>query len=236
MTKPLQLLSVIIPVYNEESTITEVIERVAAVELPIGKEIIVIDDGSTDNTVDVLRTGSSHLIHTHVSPTNAGKGSAVRIGLGLAKGDVMIIQDADLELDPNEYGRLIAPIISGDAKVVYGSRFLDGNTIPFARRCANKVLTSFTNLLFGTRLTDMETAYKVFTREVAASVELTATGFEIEPELTAKIALQGFTIKEVAISYRPRTVNEGKKIRWHDGLKAIITLVKCRFSKVSRET
>lgn len=230
MTTPFKLLSVIIPVYNEESTITEVIERVTAVELPLEKELIVIDDGSTDNTVDVLRSGSSHLIHTHVSPTNAGKGAAVRIGLSLAKGDVIIIQDADLELDPSEYGRLLAPIVAGEAKVVYGSRFLDGNTIPFSRRLANRILTSLTNVLFGTSLTDMETAYKVFTREVASSLDLSARGFEIEPEITARIARQGITIKEIPISYRPRTVNEGKKIRWHDGLKAIATLIKCRFS------
>lgn len=230
MSKPFKLLSVIIPVYNEESTITEVIERVASVELPIEKEIIVVDDGSTDNTVEVLRAGNTHLIHTHVSPTNSGKGSAVRIGIGLAKGDVMIIQDADLELDPNEYGRLIAPILSGQAKVVYGSRFLDGNSIPFTRRVANKILTLITNLLFGTRLTDMETAYKVFTSEIVGTLNLTSTGFEIEPELTAKIARRGFKIVEVPISYQPRTVTEGKKIRWYDGLKAIFTLLKCRLA------
>jgi dolichol-phosphate mannosyltransferase len=228
MTKPFKLLSVIIPVYNEESTIAEVIEKVTAVELPVKKEIIVVDDGSTDNTVGVLRAGSSHLIHTHVSPVNSGKGAAVRIGLGIAKGDVVIIQDADLELDPNEYGRLIGPILAEEAKVVYGSRFLDSNKIPMSRRFANQVLTSITNILFGTRLTDMETAYKVFTLEVVASLNLTATGFEIEPEITAQIALNGFAIREVPISYRPRTVDEGKKIRWQDGLKAIRMLVRCR--------
>jgi glycosyltransferase involved in cell wall biosynthesis len=235
MPQRFNLLSVIVPVYNEASTITEVIERVVAAELPIEKEIIVVDDGSTDNTVDVLRAGTSHVIHTHVSPTNSGKGSAVRIGLGLAKGDVIIIQDADLELDPNEYGRLLAPILAHRAKVVYGSRFLEGNSIPFPRRVANKVLTAITNFLFNTKLTDMETAYKVLTREVVASMHLTSTGFEIEPELTAKISIGGFQITEVPVSYRPRTVNEGKKIRWHDGLKAILTLIKCRFANQTRD-
>ncbi|HKX83451.1 MAG TPA: glycosyltransferase family 2 protein [Pyrinomonadaceae bacterium] len=237
MTKPFKLLSVIIPAYNEESTIAEVIERVASVDLPIEKEIIVIDDGSTDNTADVLRKGSSHLLHTHLSLTNSGKGSAVWIGIGLAKGDVIIIQDADLELDPNEYGHLLAPILKGDAKVVYGSRFLDGNSaIPYSRRFANKLLTNVTNILYGTKLTDMETAYKVFTRDVADTLNLTSTGFEIEPELTAKMTRNGFKISEVAISYRPRSVNEGKKIRWYDGLKAISTLVRCRFSSHAAAT
>lgn len=229
MPENFKLLSVIIPVYNEKSTISEVIEKVSAVALPIEKEIIVVDDGSTDGTVEIIQTNSVKLANTYLTPVNVGKGAAVRIGLTLAKGDLILIQDADLELDPNEYKELLQPIFDGQTEVVYGSRFLGENRVAPLRRFANNFLTFLTNLLFRTDLTDMETAYKVFTAKVAKKLRLEANRFEIEPEITAQIARQGFKILEVPISYRPRTKFEGKKIKWKDGIKAVWTLVRYRF-------
>ena len=231
MPEKAQLLSVIIPVYNEKSTISEVIEKVAAVELPLEKEIIVVDDGSTDGTVEELKLSETRIRKTYLSPVNVGKGAAVRIGLTLVEGDIILIQDADLELDPEEYKLLLAPILSGAAEVVYGSRFLRRNRVAPVRRLANYALTKTTNLLYGTGLTDMETAYKVFTREVAARLRLAANRFEIEPEITAQIARRRIKIYEVPITYRPRTKYEGKKIKWQDGLRALLTLFKYRFRK-----
>jgi len=223
-----KLLSVIIPVYNEKSTISEVIEKVSAVELSVEKEIIVVDDGSTDGTVEALELSKGKLARTYLTPVNVGKGAAVRIGLTMVTGDIILIQDADLELDPNEFATLLAPIIDGEASVVYGSRFLKNNSVPRSRILANQFLTWTTNLLFRTKLTDMETAYKAFTREAADKLHLEANRFEIEPELTAQFARLGYKIVEVPITYRPRTTLEGKKIKWKDGVKALWTLVKYR--------
>lgn len=223
-----KLLSVIIPVYNEKSTISEVIEKVSAVELSVEKEIIVVDDGSTDGTVEALELSKGKLARTYLTPVNVGKGAAVRIGLTMVTGDIILIQDADLELDPNEFATLLAPIIDGEASVVYGSRFLKNNSVPRSRILANQFLTWMTNILFRTKLTDMETAYKAFTREAADKLHLEANRFEIEPELTAQFARLGYKIVEVPITYRPRTTLEGKKIKWKDGVKALWTLVKYR--------
>ncbi len=222
-------LSVIIPVYNERETIAEVITRVKAVAL--NKEIIVVDDGSTDGTVEILRDQrKGQVLIVHESKINAGKGAAVRIGLKYVTGDIVVIQDADLELNPDEYHQLIRPILSGETKVVYGSRFLRKNPgIPLLTLLANKFLVMLTNLLYGTSLTDMETCYKVFSAEVLEKIPLRSVGFELEPEITAKFFKAGFRIVEVPVEYHPRTVEGGKKINWRDGIKAIQTLVKYRF-------
>lgn len=226
-----RLLSIIIPVYNEESTVAEVIRRVASVELPMSKEIIVVDDGSTDGTARALRELGGVITKLHSSSSNLGKGAAVRHGLSLVSGSIVLIQDADLELNPDEYASLLGPILEGKTSVVYGSRFLNaGNRIRVSRRLANWVLTKIANILYRTDLTDMETAYKVFRSDVARQLTLRSTGFEFEPEITARIARAGFQITEVPVSYSPRTRSEGKKIRWRDGLKAIYVLIKCRLS------
>jgi glycosyltransferase involved in cell wall biosynthesis len=228
-------LSVIVPVYNEEQTIGAVIERIRAVNLgDVVKEIIVANDGSSDGTRQRIDEGpwrddpAVRIVH---SPINLGKGAAVRLGLAYATGDVLLTQDADLELNPDEYGKLLAPIQSGAAMVVYGSRFLQQNpSISFRTRLANRMLTMLTNVLFGGRLTDMETGYKVFRREVLGKVRLRCVGFDFEPEITAKILRAGYRITEVPIAYSPRRVDEGKKIRWIDGVDAAYVLLKCRLT------
>lgn len=227
-------LSIVIPVYNEESTISEVIDRVRGVELPgIEKEIIVTDDGSRDNTASIVASKCEQYADTvkvHTSLINLGKGAAVRFGIEFATGDIILIQDADLELNPEEYPALIAPLLRGDADVVYGSRFRGrANNIPLRSRLSNRFLTMLTNWLYGARLTDMATAYKVFPREVIKSLELRSARFEFEPEVTAKLLLAGYTIAEVPITYNPRSVQDGKKIGWIDGIEYIYTLFKYRF-------
>lgn len=229
--KDYRLLSVIIPVYNEKSTVAEVIDRVVGVELPVKKEIIIVDDGSNDGTTEILETKRLIIKKIYSSPVNIGKGAAIRIGLSFADGDIILIQDADLELDPDEYKNLLQPFFEQDASVVYGSRFLKKNpTVPLTRRLANRFLTAVTNALYGLKLTDMETAYKVFTKEVKNSISLKTNKFDIEPEITARICQAGYKIFEVPVSYLPRTKFEGKKIKWQDGLKAVLTLFRCRFN------
>jgi glycosyltransferase involved in cell wall biosynthesis len=226
-------LSIIIPVYNEEQTIGEVIDRVWKVELDgLEREVIIANDGSSDGTrlaIDASRWSHDQRVKTYNSPINLGKGAAVRFGIGIATGDILLVQDADLELDPNEYGRLLAPILDGRTDIVYGSRFLNPTgRVAFRRRIANQFLTALTNILFGARLTDMETAYKVFRREALEGIRLRCVGFDFEPEITAKLLRAGRRILEVPIGYQPRRVDEGKKIRWIDGVDAIYTLIKCR--------
>lgn len=223
-------ISVIIPVYNEESTIAEILERVQAVDLD--KEIIVVDDGSTDRTLELLEAKRSGIKHVHESRVNLGKGLAVRIGLTYADGDVVIIQDADLELDPAEYVQLVAPIARGETNVVYGSRFRRprGERPPRGRVWANHALTRLTNLLYRTELTDMATAYKLVRTDVLRRLRLESRGFEFEPEITAKLARLGERIVEIPISYRPRSPAEGKKITWRDGLRYIWCLIRYRLA------
>jgi glycosyltransferase involved in cell wall biosynthesis len=227
-------LSIIIPVYNEQETIGEVIDKVINVDLgDIEKEIIISDDGSTDASAEVIEEytqQTANLIKVHTSPINLGKGAAVRLGLSYATGDIVIIQDADLELDPNEYLQLIQPIREGETDVVYGSRFLHtSNAIPLRTRLANRFLVFLTNVLFRAHLTDMETAYKVFKRSILQDIRLRSVRFDFEPEITAELLKHGHKIREVPISYNPRTPEEGKKISWIDGLEAIYTLFRCRF-------
>ena len=225
-------LSVIIPVYNEEQTIATVVERVRAVDLgDMSCEIIVANDGSSDGTqraIDAVPTDGPTPLRVYEHPINLGKGAAIRLGLKYATGDVILIQDADLELDPSEYTSLLAPIRNG-ASVVYGSRFLRrAPGVSRRTRLANATLTWLTNVLYHGRLTDMETGYKVFRRDVLQHVRLRSVGFDFEPELTAKLLLAGFTIVEVPITYNPRRRDEGKKINWVDGVDAVYTLVKFR--------
>lgn len=229
-------LSIIIPVYNEEQTIAEVIARVWMVDLgALEREVIIANDGSSDGTRRAIDTSpwiDDPRVKTYNSPINLGKGAAVRIGLAFATGDILLVQDADLELDPSEYGRLLAPILDGRADIVYGSRFLaSSNRVALRRRLANAFLTMLTNILFGARLTDMETAYKVFRQDTLAGIRLRCVGFDFEPEITAKLLRAGRRIVEVPIGYQPRRENEGKKIRWIDGLDAIYTLIKCRLGQ-----
>jgi dolichol-phosphate mannosyltransferase len=227
-------LTVVIPVYNEEGTINELVERVCAVNLgDIVKEVIIVDDGSTDSTpakLKIICRSHSEVVRVYSCPTNLGKGAAVRLGMSLATGDVIIIQDADLELNPEEYVNILAPIINNQSDVVYGSRFMQHQSHIPTRAClANRLLTTLTNLLFGSRLTDMETAYKAFRRETIADMRLRCVRFDFEPEITAQLLKAGHRIEEIPIAYNPRTINEGKKISWIDGIEAVYTLLRCRF-------
>ena len=218
-------LSIIIPVYNERKTIEEIIRRIQAAPLDgVEKEIVVVDDGSTDGTRDIVR--HIHGIRFIFHKNNTGKGGAVKTGFQNAAGDIVVIQDADLEYDPADYARLLSPILSGRADVVYGSRFVGGEphrVLYVFHYMANRFLTMFSNLFTGLNLTDMETCYKVFRREVVDSLKdkLVSGRFGIEPELTARVAKGRWRIFEVGISYYGRTYEEGKKINWKDGLAAI---------------
>jgi glycosyltransferase involved in cell wall biosynthesis len=228
-------LSVIVPVFNEEQTIGEVIERVFAVDIgDIEKEIIVANDGSSDRTphaIDASRWRGDPRLRVFAHSINLGKGAAIRLGLQHATGDVMLIQDADLELHPREYAALLAPILAGEADVVYGSRFLQGQrNISLRTRIANRGLTAAANVLFAGRLTDMETGFKVFRRDALDGIRLRCVGFDFEPEVTAKLLLAGRRIREVPIAYQPRRQDEGKKIRWIDGLDALYVLLRCRIT------
>lgn len=223
------LLSVIMPVYNERETLSEILAQVRVVGLE--KEIVVVDDGSTDGTRDILREEEKKGdLKVFYHEANQGKGAAVRTGLEHASGDVIIIQDADLEYDPREYPRLLKPILEGEAEVVYGSRSLVfQETMFFLQSLGNKIVTLATNLLYGIALSDMETCYKVFRAEVIKSVPLHSRRFEFEPEITAKLLKRGYRIHEVPISYKGREYHEGKKLTWRDGITALWTLLKYRF-------
>jgi glycosyltransferase involved in cell wall biosynthesis len=224
-------ISVVIPVYNEVSTIREIVVRVQAVDLE--KEVIIVDDGSTDGTRELLQeiTLSHDNVRVLYHDRNQGKGAALRTGFEGATGDIVIIQDADLEYDPREYPVLLEPILDGRADIVYGSRFLGGphRVLFFWHYLGNKFLTLLSNALTNLNLTDMETCYKVFRREVLNDIQLKSNRFGFEPEFTAKIAKKGFRIYETSISYSGRTYAEGKKIGWKDGVKAIVAIIWFRF-------
>jgi len=218
-------LSVLIPVYNEEEDVEELIRRVA--EVPIEKEIIVVDDCSSDGTEEILARLNFEGLRVIRHSTNRGKGAAIRTAMAAATGDVIIIQDADLEYDPMDYPKLIEPIERGEAQVVYGVRNLAGQSLLL--RWGNRFLTFVTNLLLGTHLHDMETCYKLMTAEVVSGMTIESNRFDIEPEITAKIVNRGYTIHEVPISYHPR--KEKKLSPWRDGLPALRALWKYRKRK-----
>jgi len=224
-------LSVIVPVYNEKNTIEVIIQKLLMV--PINKEIIIVDDGSTDGTSEILRRISeqkSRLVKVIFQPKNMGKGYAIRRAINEVTGDVVVIQDADLEYEPMDYLRMLEPIEQGRADVVYGSRILGRNQASsFSFYVGGRVLSFFTNLLYGTSITDEPTCYKMFKSNVLKDIKLNCNGFDFCPEVTAKIAKKKIRIYEVPIRYTPRKIKEGKKIRWKDGIIAIWTLIRYRF-------
>jgi glycosyltransferase involved in cell wall biosynthesis len=238
------------PVYNERATLEDIVQRVQAVELTVNangdnpvlpgpmtleREIVIVDDGSTDGTRDILDQWRQQLppnMQIIYHEQNSGKGAALRTGFQHATGDIFVIQDADLEYDPRDYLKLLEPLLEGRAPVIYGSRCLGGPraAMSLTHTLGNKFLTIITNLLYGTSLSDMETCYKCFRREVIQDMTLRSRAFEIEPELTAKILKRGHIIFEVPISYNGRAFHEGKKISWRDGFSAVRTLVRYRFT------
>lgn len=224
-------LSIIIPVYNEKNTIEEIIHRVQAVEVGLDKEIIVVDDASQDGTCEVLKKIKDPNVKISFHSKNQGKGGALQTGFSKAEGDIILIQDADLEYDPREYPKLLECILDGRADVVYGSRFLGGphRVLFFWHYVGNKFLTTLSNILSNLNLTDMETCYKVFKKEILDKITLKSKRFGIEPEITIKLAKLKCRIYEVPISYSGRGYSEGKKIGWKDGIAAIFHLFKYKF-------
>lgn len=223
-------LSVIVPVFNERNTVAEIVRRMRRVDLPVDLEIITVNDASWDGTADILKALEDSTVQVVHHPANAGKGAAVRTGIEHARGDLVLIQDADLEYDPDEWPKLLAPVLKGRAHVVYGSRFTgERRNMLFTHWIGNRFLTLTTDVLYNTTLSDMETCYKLFDRRVLEGITIRSDGFDFEPEITAKILRRGFRIYEVPISYAGREYSEGKKITWRDGFRALYTLVKYRF-------
>ncbi|HOE63212.1 MAG TPA: glycosyltransferase family 2 protein [Candidatus Sumerlaeota bacterium] len=223
------LLSVIMPVYNEKKTIRAIVDRVMAV--PIEKELIIVDDGSKDGTREILKEFAGRPdIKIILHKKNQGKGAAIATGLKNFSGDYVVIQDADLEYHPEEYSRLLEPLLRGDADVVYGSRFKGaGRAFLFWHKMGNIFLNFVTNILYNSTLTDMETCYKMFRRDVVKGMKIESRKFNVEPEVTAKILKRGYRVYEVPITYSGRDFSEGKKITWRDGFSALWTLIKFRF-------
>jgi dolichol-phosphate mannosyltransferase len=230
-------ISILLPVYNEFLTLPLVLQRVMDAPLPPGceKEIVIIDDGSTDGTTEALHQYRElETIVVHHSVVNFGKGAALRIGMAKATGDILLVQDGDLEYDPNDYIKILEPLVRRQADVVYGSRFMQGvKGMKLANWTANKILTWTSNLLYSSNITDEATAYKAFRREVIEAMELKCMRFEFCPEVTAKVRRLGYRIHEVPVSYNPRGILEGKKIRWHDGVEAMATLIKYRVTPLT---
>lgn len=226
-------MSVVIPVYNEEKTIREVLRQVFA--LPIDKEVIIVDDGSSDGTAEILRheyEGKFPQVKVRYNFSNMGKGAALRAGFSEVTGEVVAVQDADLEYDPAELLSLMEPLLRGEADAVYGSRFIGGKKplkgALYAHYLGNWFLTFFTNMLYGSRLTDMETCYKVFRADVLEWLQIEEDGFSVEPEITARLLRRRMRICELPVSYRARSYDQGKKIKWMDGFRALRTLLKYR--------
>jgi glycosyltransferase involved in cell wall biosynthesis len=225
-------LTVIMPVYNERTTVAEVIRRMRAVELPVSLQVIVVDDGSSDGSDKVLRAVEDSTVRVIRHERNQGKGAAIRTGMAEARGDLLLIQDADLEYDPRDWPRLLNPILEGKARVVYGSRFTGErkNMLPL-HWFGNRILSLVTNVLYSTTLSDMETCYKLFDAQVLEGITIVSNKFDFEPEITAKVLRRGHRIYEVPISYAGREFDEGKKITWRDGFSALKALIKFRFTK-----
>jgi len=229
------MLSIIMPVYNEAGTLGEIVGRVMKSSLPIARELIIVDDASTDATRDVLKTIAEHHgdeIRVYSHPTNRGKGAATRTGIAQARGDIVLIQDADLEYDPRDYALLLEPILEDQADVVFGNRFHGGphRVLYFWHYVANRFLTLMTNVLTGLNLSDMEVGYKVFRADVLRRISLTSERFGFEPEVTIKVARLRCRVYEVPIRYYGRTYAEGKKITWRDGVAAIGHIIRCRLT------
>ena len=223
-------VSIVIPVYNEAGTIATVLDRVRTAPTPgLEKDIVVVDDGSTDGTADALRAVSQDGLTCLVHQENRGKGAALRTGFARATGDLVLVQDADLEYDPEDYPKLLRPLVDGKADVVFSSRFLGGDAhrvLYFWHAVGNRIVTLLSNTLSNLNLTDIESGYKAFRRDVLARIDLEENGFGFEPEVVAKVARLGCRVYEVGVSYAGRTYEEGKKIRWTDGLRAIWCIVK----------
>jgi glycosyltransferase involved in cell wall biosynthesis len=227
-----RLLSVIVPVFNERTTLTEIVRRMRAVELPMDREIIIVDDGSDDGTEKVLSAIEDSTVRVLHHPGNRGKGAAIRTGLGVVRGDLVLIQDADLEYDPDDWPKLLEPVLKGKAHVVYGSRFTgEGRAMRPTQWLGNRVLTLTANLLYRSTLSDMETCYKLFDHSVLKGLTIESDGFDFEPEITAKVLRRGYRIYEVPVSFTGRDGSEGKKFEWRDGVRALMTLVRYRFAR-----
>ncbi len=226
-------LSVIVPVYNERNTVAEVLRRLRRVELPVDLEVVVVDDGSTDGTSQILSALEDSTVQVVRHPTNRGKGAAIRTALEHVRGELVLIQDADLEYDPEDWPRLLRPVLRGRAQVVYGSRFSgEGGSMRASDWLGNRILSMTTNLLYNTSLSDMECGYKLFARKVLDDITIESDRFDFEPEVTAKVLRRGHQIYEVPVSYSGRPASEGRKFNWRDGVRALGTLVRYRWGKL----
>ncbi|MBT8219845.1 MAG: glycosyltransferase family 2 protein [Bacteroidia bacterium] len=227
------MLSVIMPVYNEVGTLSQIIQKV--LDVPIEKELIIVDDGSSDGSRDILKALDDQRIKVVYHEKNQGKGAAIRTGQAHVTGDIVIIQDADLETEPNDYLHLVKPIQEGKTAVVFGSRILGlDKAYNKTYYLGGKFVTAIANLLYGQGITDEPTCYKVMSSDLFKSIEIESNGFEFCPEITAKVSRMGHQIVELPMRYYPRSTNEGKKLRWTDGFKAIWTLFKYRFGRISK--